>query len=109
MNSNSVLPYSAADLKAIQEGFGITNFVSNTGVYQVIGGLILQIGKTAVIPSSTTIQFHVGFPKQALGVWIQGIEPIGSYGPSVRNLSLTGFDILHGTGNVAYYWIAVGV
>lgn len=110
MNSNSALGYSGDDIDAIREAFGITNFIGNTGFYQTIGGLIIQIGKTSAVPSPSYVDFHVGFPKQAFGVWLQEIYPVGTdYGHQIDQVSTTRFRVIHPAGNTAYYWLAIGV
>lgn len=108
-NSNAILPFGTANLSDLLEAIGITQFPDGTSWYQTIGGLLIQGGQTGSVATATTVDFHAGYTKQVLGVFITSLT---NHGPDayVSTVALDSFVINHsGGGSHNYYWFAIGV
>ena len=57
---NNALPgFVATDVKQLLETAGVASFVSDTGFYQVINGILVQVGRTGVVSSGTVIPCRI--------------------------------------------------
>lgn len=106
---NSIAPFIGGTTRDVIDALGITQFPSEFGWFQVIGGIIAQGGKADVADGATlAINFAAPYGKQVLGTWIQvmaGAEN-GSY---IIPTNLNTFSIVNGVGARTYYWLSLGV
>ena len=112
-NDNSIVRFTNASPKEIQETIGITNFEGSSGTEwnQTIGGLIFQ-GGVISDPGGNGGQavFSIPFPKQVLFVTAFPFNSTGEHNVSGASITLTGFRINNNHGGaVNYYWFAIGV
>lgn len=107
---NNALPgFTDTDVKQLLETAGVASFVSDTGFYQVINGILVQVGRTGSVSSGATIPFHAGFTKQVLGVFVTPITSTLIYDTGVNTVTLTNFKIYLPSGPSSVYWLALGV
>ena len=108
-STNSVAPFLGGTTRDALEALGITQFPSEFGWYQVIGGLIVQGGKVDVTGGATlAVPFAAPYGKQVLGTWIQVMAGAGNNAYIIPT-DLTTFSIVNGVGNRTYYWLSLGV
>lgn len=108
-NQNSLPPFTNASLKDLLEAIGITQFISETNWYQVIGGLNIQGGFEETITTGDTITFNASFPKQVLGIFITAVGA-SSRQVAADTVTVDDFVLRHnGGGTGDFYWFAIGV
>lgn len=109
--SNSILPYTGAQLSEIPDAIGITQFPSATNWFQTIGGLIIQGGIVTAVGSGATVivPFNVGFTIQVLNVFVQA-QGTSVLGWSVNNITLAQFELINAAvAGRDFHWWAIGV
>lgn len=108
-NTNSALPFNRANLKDLEDAFGVPRFsgAASENWDVTLNGMVLQGGSVSVTSSTTVVPFNVSFPKQVLGVFCT-CSDAHALGVTVSNLNE--FTITHGTGGThSVYWWAIGV
>jgi len=108
-STNSIPPFLGGSAADALESLGITQFPSEFGWYQVIGGLIVQGGKVSVGDGATlVVDLNAPYEKQTLGVWIQVVDGTANTA-YVASVSLADFELINGAGARDFYWLSLGV
>lgn len=108
--ANSLLPYVGGTQEETKDAIGITQFLSETNWYHIVGGLILQGGQVTAVPSggTVTVDFNAAFPKQVLQIFLQS-KTNPSVSASYANATTESFDIKNGAAVQDFDWFAIGV
>lgn len=110
MTDNSLLPFTNASLKQVQESLGLGRFPDATSWNLSFSGFIFQGGlvSSASANSETVISFSFPYNKQTLTVLL---TPVGSgvSGSLLSTPNLNSFTLKCGGTAGSFYWLAIGV